>query len=64
MVIKLSHIVDEEESLEVVLTRIQENDPMHLEGLFFTLACLCNDMEYLENEDLVNVLLVFCVNTF
>ena len=47
--------MDEEESLEVVLTRIQENDPTQLEGLFFTLSCLCNEMNYLENEDLVNV---------
>lgn len=52
---QLSHIVDEEESLEMVLDNIKHHDICQLEGHFYTLCCLCKDMDYLENEDLVQV---------
>lgn len=51
--------MDEEESLEMVLENIKQHDVCQLEGHFFTLCCLCQDMDYLENEDLVQVVFEF-----
>ena len=48
-------MVDEEESLEMVLEAIKGSDCNKMEGLFFSLSCLCHDMQYIENEDLLSV---------
>ena len=39
----------------MILEIIQCNDPSGLEGDFYTLVCLCYDMQYIENESLLEV---------
>ena len=43
----------------MILEEIKYHDIAKLEGQFYSLYCLCHDMQYIENEDLLNVVAVY-----
>lgn len=58
---QLSHVLDEEDTLYATIIAaqqdLQQNNLVHLDGMLYALGCLCREMEFLENEELVQVTL-------
>lgn len=58
---QLSHVLDEEDTLYATIIAaqqdLQQNNLAHLDGMLYALGCLCREMEFLENEELVQVTL-------
>ena len=58
--VQLSHVLDEEDTLYATIIAaqqdLQQNNLAHLDGMLYALGCLCREMEFLENEELVQLL--------
>ena len=58
---QLSHVLDEEDTLYATIVAaeqdLQQNNLVYLDGMLYALGCLCREMEFLENEELVQVTL-------
>lgn len=56
---KLSRLLDQEDAVYAVISMVQQDlaqgNRAHLDGMLYALGCLCRCMDFLENEELVEV---------
>lgn len=61
---KLSRLLDQEDAVYAVISLVQQDlaqgNRVHLDGMLYALGCLCRSMDFIENEELVEVILLSC----
>lgn len=61
---KLSRLLDQEDAVYAVISLVKQDlaqgNRVHLDGMLYALGCLCRSMDFIENEELVEVILLSC----
>ena len=61
---KLSRLLDQEDAVYAVISMVQQDleqgNRVHLDGMLYALGCLCRSMDFIENEELVEVISFSC----